>query len=343
MKRSRPNSFDVAEIAGVSQSTVSRALRGDPAITEKTRTRVTDAARSLGYVTDARAANLRTGRSGAVALVVLFDDEKGIGNLNPFYSELERHVVMAGNRAGLSVMTQFDSDAFDNSDTFERNLCDGFIVLGSARFRTCWDRYGALARKGVPVVAWGSRSDALASIATANVEAAQRACAHLVEIGCRNIACLSSVPKDYGQFADRIEGYRLAMDRAGLPHRTLLAPDMASRQAQGRKLATDVLAAGQLPDGIFATCDLVAIGCMNALQESGIAIPGQIAICGFDGIQATELTRPTLTTVEHDMAAIASRLVSNLVALTRGAPPDTGQIPARLRKADSTGHTPDSA
>ncbi|AIT79406.1 LacI family transcriptional regulator [Novosphingobium pentaromativorans US6-1] len=332
----RVTAYDVAGLAGVSQSTVSRVLNGKTSVRPDIRVRVEEAARKLGYIANATASNLRRNTTRTIALVVLYDDQEGIGSLNPFYTTLQGHISVAANAEGYAVLTSWMSEKMGDVGLVMRGLADGYIVIGSGRDKVCWDRFRALADDGVPVVGWGIASQRLSAISAANVEAAAGAVEHLVDVGCRAIACLSPRPGDQRQFADRVEGYRSVMTRRGMEETVRYCDVPTDRLEQGVNLMREVLDEGRQLDGIFATCDLMAIGALRALHERGVSVPGQLALCGFDGIYATRLTNPSITTVEQDMPAIARRLVSNFIGVSSGEAIDTSPVPGKLVIRDST-------
>lgn len=339
MSDHRPNSWDVADEAGVSQSTVSRALRRDPSVSDATRIRVLEAARRLKYVVNANAAVLRKGRSRTLGLIVLYNGRSGLGRLNPFYTDLQKQIVLAGSRRGFSVIVQYETGDRQQNSLYDSAICEGFIVIGSARHEQCWKNFHDLSTAGVPVVAWGIQSNSLTALCSANRQAATKACEHLISLGRERITCITPEPKARSQFLDRIQGYSHAMQHAG---RETVFIEINGEQcdptdSQFRKLIVDRLRQGaSMPDAIFATQDILAIGCMQALISEGYAIPDDIAICGFDDIEASSLVYPRLTSVRQDLPLIAERLVANAEALFLGTSVDTRPISAKLEIRDST-------
>ena len=272
------------------------------------------------------------GRSRTIGLVILHGECEGMNALNPFYANLMGEVTVAANRAGYSVLTSLQNKNNLDTSLAAQGLCDGYIVLGSRTQRECWRRFQSVRASGIPIIGWGDEASAI----TANFSAAYDACQHLISVGCNQIVCISSAPMDQNQFNDRIRGYRSCMETAGLPETTYCVEAGTDKIAQGMALAKMVLGRDKSPDGIFATCDLVAIGALKTLLMHGVSVPNDIAICGFDGIPATQITYPPLTTVEQDLPAIAERLVANFIALMAGEPPDVSPVSAMLVPREST-------
>jgi len=126
------------------------------------------------------------------------------------------------------------------------------------------------------------------------------------------------------------------MKTAGISEAIYCIDAGPDRIAKGAALANMVLGSYSLPDEIFASCNLVEIGALNAFLKQGISFPNDIAICGFDGIPATRITYPVLATDGQDLPAIAERLVANFIALVAGKPPDISPIKAKLVVREST-------
>ncbi|MEN9718017.1 MAG: hypothetical protein RIQ99_895, partial [Pseudomonadota bacterium] len=186
----RVTSFDVAAEAGVSQSTVSRALAGDPVVSEATRLRVAEAARRLNYFVDNNAARLRTGRTGTLAVVVICRPDEDRKDLNPFTYSLLGTICAAASDRGYETLVSFQDGPQNLSGRYEeQRKADGIIVIGTTQNAAAWDYYRDLGQSGMHWVCWGSPYDDIEWIRSDNHAGARLATDHLIASGFRQIAC----------------------------------------------------------------------------------------------------------------------------------------------------------
>lgn len=334
---SRPVTLqDVANRAGVSVATASKALNDRSDVSSATRARVMQVAASLGFAPNELARSLLAGRSSTVG--VLTSDLAG---------RFALPILMAAEDAcGTGEISVFLCDARDDADREQHLLqallsrrVDGIIVVGS---RT--DARPSLGRHlPVPIVyayAPSDNPDDL-SLVTDNVGGGALAIRHLVERGCRRIAHVTGDP-GYGAATDRVMGVRQAMAEAGLE----LVGDVMFHEWSGRwgREATAALLREHPDiDGIFAGSDQVARGVIDAVRASGRAVPGDVAVIGFDNweILATD-AEPALTTVDLNLDILgrqaARHLLGSRVGTAADQPPTSGvhYLPPRLVVRDST-------
>lgn len=333
----RVTSFDVAAEAGVSQSTVSRALAGDPVVSEGTRLRVAEAARRLNYYVDNNAARLRTGKTGTLAVVAICRPDEDRKDLNPFTYALLGTICAAASARGYETLVSFQDSPANLSGRYEeQRKADGLIVIGTTQNEAAWDYYRELGQSGMHWVCWGSPYDELEWIRSDNHDGARIATAHLIERGCSAIACVGSLDSLQRQFSERYDGYSAAMAAAGLaPWLVEIEPDLP-REEQGRRAARALLDSGKPCDGIFAVCDEIALGALRELSEAGVKVPQDIAMIGFDGIRASAHAMPPLSTVQPDFAAAGAMLVDKLLASVADEPHEQRRVPVQLLVRDST-------
>lgn len=330
-RRTRPTSFDVAELAGVSQSTVSRALAGDPTISANTRDRVREAASKLNYYIDQNATRLRTGCTNVIAVIVICRPGQLKGDINPFYYSLLGNVCSALARAGYEALTSFQDSPANFYGYYENNRrADGLIVIGTAENVEAWDYYREVAESGARMVCWGAPYPDQNWVRSDNVEGGVLATRHLFERGYRRIVHVGSKTALQRQYADRFEGYSQEMIAHGLEPAIMQIDPQLQRIDQGRKAITEAIERGQAFDAVFCACDQIAIGVMGELQARGIAIPDQVGVVGFDGINSGEHVAPPLTTIEPDLALASDLLVRRLQSLMTGVPNDDWLVPVRL-------------
>ncbi len=328
----RVTSFDVAAEAGVSQSTVSRALAGDPVVSEATRARVAEAAAKLNYHVDENAARLRTGKTGTLAVVVICRPGENIKDFNPFYYALLGSICAAASRRGHETLVSFQDLPERLWGRYqEQRKADGIIVIGTSENREAWDYFHDLGQSdGNHLVCWGSPFDDLDWVRSDNDAGARLATGHLLEAGYAQIVCIASETSPQRQFKERYDGYATRMVEAGLTPRLVAIEKGYSREEQGRRAVAALIASGEAFDAIFAVCDELALGALQALREAGMAVPEKVGLVGFDGIRAGAHASPPLTSIEPDFQAAGTMLVDRLLALIAGKPAEKLRVPVSL-------------
>lgn len=332
----RVTSFDVAEAAGVSQSTVSRALAGDTSISEPTRQRVMEAARKLNYQVDENAARLRRGRTGTLALVMVCRDGQDRKDINPFYFSLLGSTCAAAAARGYETIVSFQ----DSPQTFwshyqERRKADGMIVIGTTENAPAWD-YFRNTPEGTNWVCWGSPDDDLPWVRSDNLSGATLATRHMLVRGYSQIICIGSETSPQRQFKERYDGYADAMRSAGLEPRLKEFEPGLPREEQGRRAVASLVESGQSFDALFAVCDEMALGAIKELTRRGIAVPDEVGIVGFDGIRAGAWSTPPLTSIEPDFQLAGTLMVDQLLAKIAGTEASARRVPVRLVIRGST-------
>ncbi|MEO5598976.1 MAG: substrate-binding domain-containing protein [Novosphingobium sp.] len=337
VRQYRVTSFDVAALAGVSQSTVSRALAGDTVVSEATRARVAEAARQLKYHVDENAARLRTGKTGTLAVVVICRDGGDRKHVNPFYHALLGSICAAASARGYETLVSFQ----DSSESLwglyeEQRKADGMIVIGTTANQPAWDYFRDLTGSGAHIVCWGSPYDELNWIRSDNHEGGKLATRHLLDRGYRKIVCIAAENSPQRQFKERYDGYAEQMREAGLtPHMTQI-DERLQREDQGRAAVRSLIASEQPFDAVFSVCDQIALGVLEELRDHGQAIPGQVGLVGFDGIHAGAHASPPLTTIEPDFQAAGEMLVDKLMLHIAGKTTELRRVPVRLLERAST-------
>jgi LacI family repressor for deo operon, udp, cdd, tsx, nupC, and nupG len=306
---------DVAEHAGVSIRTVSNVVNGYAPVSAAKRVRVEVAVAELGYRPNIVARNLRRGRSGLIALVIPELDV-------PYFSELARAVVTQGRELGYTVIV----DQTDGEPERERELImsgdraalfDGVILSPLALSQS------DLANRddSTPLVLLGERIDGsdYDHVTIDNEAAAEQATEHLLKLGRRRIAAIGDQPYETGETAQlRTRGFERAHQKYQRPlDRSLIVPTQRFHFSDGAAAMELLLTHPDgPPDAVFCYNDLLAIGAIRALLTHGLRVPEDVAVVGFDDIEAGQYHTPSLTTVSPDKVAIArfalQRLISRL-------------------------------
>ncbi len=307
----RPTSFDVAERAGVSQSTVSRALRGSPGVNAETRARVSAAARELGYVVDRHASSLRLKSSETVALVTICRPGEDRSAINPFYFALLGSIAAATSARGFNLLVSFQESP-DNfrADFVASGLADAMIVIGTTSNRAAWQFFAEAQASGLDFTCWGSPGDPFHWMRSDNEVGGRLAAEHLVARGRRRIAFVGPQQSPQRQFDERREGFTAALNAHGIAPIIVAPPAAPDRHAQGLAAAARLLANHPHVDAVFAASDMLALGVLQGLKDAGRRVPDDIALIGFDGIRAGTLVDPALSTIEPDLDAAGEALVA---------------------------------
>ncbi|MEU3297475.1 LacI family DNA-binding transcriptional regulator [Streptomyces longwoodensis] len=310
-------SRDVAVMAGVSQPTVSRALRGDPRVSAATRARVLRAAEALGYVTHEAGRSLATRRTHRIG-VVLTD----LGN--PFYPHLvgPLHDELARLGYQMTMLTERSERALLNERLVDGSL-DGAVLMTATLDSVL---PAELTRRGFPFVFLNRDAATGGDAAVVENEAGGRLAADfLVSLGHRHIGALFG-PRSTATGRDRELGFRLGLAEHGIAVPADAARYGAFEFRTGHALLEEVLAARPQPTAVFCGGDAIALGALNAALAAGIDVPGQVSVIGFDDIPMASWEAFRLTTVSYDlvqMVAGACRLLTERIedAQVRSAAP----------------------
>ena len=335
----RPTSFDIAYRAGVSQPTVSRALRGDKSVSAKTRARIEAIASELNYTVDKNASSLRSQRSNTLALLFFEEPSPDEGTINPFFLAMVGSITRACAEKGLDLLISFQRMGDDwHMQSQDSHRADALILLGYGDYEAYSERLDQLRSQGTVFARWGSvsKDEAGVTVGSDNRQAGRIAGEHLIERGRRAIAFVGQADRHYPEFAARYDGLCEAMRAAGLECLAERQIDALTGEDEGYRATRELLARGCGFDAVFAGSDLIAIGALRALTEAGRRVPDDVAVLGFDDIPAARLTSPPLTTVSQDIRGAGDRLVNMVLAQIEGGErPDT-RLPTRLMVRGTT-------
>jgi DNA-binding LacI/PurR family transcriptional regulator len=330
----RPQMSDIARLAGVSVSAVSRALRGSPDIGEETRRRIVELARSLNYTVNVGAQNLRLRQNSTVAVVVPSFSNLPQRLTEPFFISLISSIANSLTDRGFEMLlVRVDATRDNFAAPYYTGRAIGLIFTGQ------WlqhDELNELAMGKVPFAVWGEQQpqQMYCTVGTDNRQGGRLATEHLFAQGAKHIAIIG----DFGthELKNRHEGYLLAHQQRGV------APDPrlfinTSFDKQAIEQATEALLTNGAPlDGIFACSDLTAMTVINTIIRKGKKVPEDIAVVGYDDIELSGYFRPALTTVRQPMEAAGNALVEALVEQIEGGRPQPRQLVTQLIKRDST-------
>lgn len=336
----KATSIDIAYLAGVSQSTVSRALRGSPTVNEETRKRIENIAHELNYTVDKNASNLRTQHSNTLALLFFEDPTSDDSLINPFFHSMLGSITRASARCGYDLLISFQELSGNWHVNYEDSKkADGLILLGYGDYLEYRARLERLVAQGTHFVRWGAVLEGQPgiSIGCDNYQGGYLAAGHLLELGRRSLAFLGHASNHYPEFLERYRGYASAIEVSGGRAQAALRVDAITTEQSGYTATCELLSRGVPFDAIFAASDLIALGAMHALRDKGISIPAEVAVIGFDDIPAAGLANPPLTTVVQDTRLAGEALVDTLLKLIRGEPAAGTVFPVRLLVRRSCG------
>lgn len=340
MKPSNPTSRDIAELAGVSQATVSRALRDSPLVREETRQRIQQIARDLNYTTNRNAAGLRTQTSQTIALL-LFDETNGPeAQINPFYLSMLSHITRAAAGFGYDILVSLQQLSADwHIDYQASQRADGLILLGYGDYESYRSKLTALSETDTRFIIWGPIVDDQPghSFGCDNEIGGFQATQHLIRAGYESIAFIGNTTARSPELAARHAGYRRALSEAGLEYRDELVEQADNSEEQGLSAAASLLDRGVRFDAVFAVTDLLAIGAIRALEERSVGVPGDVGIVGFDDIALAAYVSPALTTMRQDARIAGEGLVHRIVELVEGRDVDSTLMAPKLIVRDSCG------
>jgi len=329
----KPTSFDIAFLAGVSQPTVSRALRGSPVVNLETRKRIEEIARQLNYRVDKNASNLRSQHSNTLALLLFEDPTPDDSQINPFFLSMLGSITRASARQGYDLLISFQQLSKDWQQDYEDSRkADGIILLGYGDYEEYRPRLERLVQQGTHFVRWGPvlTSEPGVSVGSDNSQGGYDVTRHLLAQGRRRIAFLGHATTHYPEFFDRYRGYERALMEARVPTSAALQVDAFTTEDAGFQATRELQLRGVEFDAVVAASDLIAIGALRALQESGLDVPRDVSVVGFDDIPAASHTNPPLTTVVQDTRRAGDLLVETLLRQIAGDPAANSVIPTRL-------------
>ena len=333
----KATSFDIAELAGASQPTVSRALRGSPTVSEATRTRIQEIARQLNYKVDKNASNLRSRQANTLALLLFEDPTPDDSMVNPFFLPMLGSITRAASRLGYDLLVSFQQLSSDwHTDYEDSRKADGLILLGYGDYRDYQARLNRLVEAGTHFVRWGSPDDVGIAgqrevvVGCDNFAGGRAATQHLIDTGRTAIAFIGDNGPGSPEFQVRYDGYAAALSRAGMaidPQRQEIA---TNSEESGAQAVAALRARGVAFDAIVCASDMMAMGAMRALSDSGLVVPDDVAVTGFDDIMAAGFANPPLTTVAQPVVMAGQMLVAKLHQLIHEGAATSETIPARL-------------
>lgn len=330
----RTQMADIARMAGVSSSTVSRALSGSALIPEATRERILELARSLNYQVNVGAANLRKRSVQTVGVVVLGDSMQAISD--PFILNLFGSVADALDDQGYSVLlTRLNDERRSQMQTLvSSGQVAGLVVIGQL---TWHEHLNKLFHAGLRFAVWGAAlpDAAYPVVGGDNEQGGYLAASHLLSRGCRRIAFLGDI--EHPEAGQRYAGYLRAHREAWIEPDVRLRQSVLFNEPMLLQVVQEWLSQGLSFDAVFASSDVAAIAVISALNARGIDVPRDVKVVGYDDIDMAGHVFPSLTSIRQPTRLAGQALVSLLHESQAGLPRRSVILPTELMVRESTG------
>ena len=315
-KARRPNTRleEVARAAGVSKSTVSRVINGEPYVSSRAREAVHLAIGKLGYSPNQAARTLAGSRANCIALVV---SEQGSRVLaDPFFAGVLRgvHAELAGKRVQLVLMMSKEGDEQDLVNYLCGGHVDGVLVI-SLHGQDPLPR--TLADAGLPTVVGGRPLGAggVPYVDSDNFNGAMEAARYLVSKGRKRIATIAG-PRDMAVGMDRLSGWKRGLSQARLDTDLVAYGDFTPES--GAVAMADLLKRAPDLDAVFVGADIMALGALQSLHAHGKRVPDDVAVVGFDDLMIASTAVPPLTTIRQDVEQLGRTMTWRLMAELAG-------------------------
>jgi DNA-binding LacI/PurR family transcriptional regulator len=320
---------EIAELAGVAESTVSRALAGSRRVSEETKARIIALVKERGYRVNSRARSLRMQRTHTVEVVIAISETNRQHFSDPFFSQIIASIgdALAENGHDLLLSRACPWTEASGADALASHRADGIIIIGQGRDPAPLARYAA---EHKDVIVWGGdipdRNYPI--VGSDNFLGGQLVGRHLLSLGRRRVAFLGDVR--HVEVGLRHRGLMTALTSAGAASDQSLTLSMPFDSASAYEATRQLFQSGRWHDAIFAASDLLAIAAIQALADLDIRVPEHVSVVGYDDIAVAAYTSPALTTVRQDTASGGRALVENLLAALNGEKPRDVVLPTEL-------------
>lgn len=330
---------DIAEVAGVSVMTVSKALRDKSDLSSATKARIRALAEQMGYVPDVSATALRSRTTRLLGLVIPAPTD-------PVYSRVMLALEGHAHELGYDLLLAHSLGKPEREDAVIRRLMarrvDGLFVAPVYRMAKTAPVWEDLRKQKIPTVILGHRApfcEGFLNVETDDIGASASVTAHLLELGHRRIAFFSG-PANSPWARERMEGYRRAHRDAGVPLDDKLMFNAGSTVDEGASAALQLIQENPNATAIQGVNDMVAIGAANALLNQGIRIPQDLSVAGFGNVLVSEYFRVPLTTVRQPKLRLGAMAMDVMQKIMAGEPAQPVRLAAELTTRASTGPVP---
>lgn len=296
MEKEKPTIHHIAKELNVTASTVSRALKNHPRISEETKKNVLKMAKKLNYQPNMIAAALRNGRSNTLGIIVPTVDRT-------FFSAVVKGIEDIANQKGYNVMiAQSYDDPKKEKATIEALLnaqVDG-VIASFAKGASNLDHYKRITEKGLPLILFDRSNDLLgvSQVVIDDFQGGYKAVDHLIAQGCKRIAHFTG-NQNLNIYAERLRGYKAALEAHDIAFDPSLVIESNMQLEDGRDSMKKLLQLKEKPDAVFSSSALGIMGAHQVLKEQGYRIPEDVALVGFSNEVFTGFTDPPITTIDQ--------------------------------------------
>ncbi len=310
---------DIARLSGYGISTVSRALNNHPDVSEETKEKINQIVKEHRFIPNSNARHLKQQESNSVVILVK-------GSFNLFFASIIEHLQITLSRSGLGVVVHY-IDEEENEVRSAEQLCReikprGIVFLGG-NIKTFQKRFSGI---GIPCVLSTTSAkdlsfDNLSSVSVDDTRCAKRAVDYLFENGHRHIAVVGG-DYDISYIGGlRLAGYRQSIEEHGQVFDTASFAPAHFSVSSAYEATKELLATNRKITAIFAMSDLMAMGCIRAINDYGLRVPNDISVIGFDGIELADYYSPRLTTVRQPCEQIAAHTAKMLLRSVQASEP----------------------
>ena len=320
---------DIAQLAGVSKSTVSRALNDSPLIGEETKARIRSLARQHNFQINVPARQLSMQKSRTIAFVThAYHEDFSVADL--FGLEILGGISNGLSKQGYDLLV-IHVDPQDTKWThqyFDTGRVDGFILMTSTRKQS---HVKALMETGAPFIIWGvpQPNQKYCSVTGDNFNGGKLASEHLIRLGRQRIGFIGG-PAYELEVQHRLGGYQAALKEAGMPIDPELIEHGDFSNTSGAEAVKRLLKKVPNTDAVFVNSDLMAIAAMDAIREGGGRVPEDIAVVGYDDLSIAEHSNPPLTTIRQNIPLAGKLLAQNLIQYLQSGMVTNVSIPIEL-------------
>lgn len=330
-QRRKPNISDVAQAAGVSYQTVSRVLNDAPDVSSTTRARIQQVIKDLGYRRSRTATALSTSRTTAIG--ILTDDSTRFGPVGTLMA-LQKVARQRGYfTTVVTAEAPYETSIPHALDTLDGIEVDGIIVIAPMLSMANAVRHAPIQVPVEMIAAGASSSPRLFTYSEDQELGARLATQHLIDLGHTEIAHLSG-SMDWFDGRVRRRGWEGALHDAGLELGPCLEGDWDPATAY--EIGLELARTGTVPEAIFAASDHTALGLIRGLAESGVRVPQDVSVAGYDDVEGSEFFLPPLTTVRQDFTALATASIDMLLGAIEGRDTEHGSSEPTLVVRSST-------
>ena len=327
---------DLARMAGVSITTVSRALNDSAAVNQQTKQRIWKLAREHDYPFRGYMPAGPTTAAASIAIVIPRPQGRDARLSDPFVLELVAGIGEAARQRGCDFVVSHvaPTDFADLTELMATNRVNGIIFLGQSSLHAAFNR---LAETESRFAVWGAQlpKQSYCSVGSDNPLGGRRATLHLARLGRRRIVFLGDT--EAPEMSQRYQGYLEGLAQAGLSADAQLTVP-AHFETEAAEASVDALLARRVKfDGIVAASDLIALGAIRALLRAGLSVPADVSVIGYDDVSFARYTRPALTTIRQDTALAGRLLLSKLLNADAGGELRSERLPTDLVVRESCG------